>query len=248
LSELDKKRYYWLKLKKDFFQQHQIKVLKALPNGRLYALIYMELLAESTSHDGELRYSKTLPYDLITLASVIDEDKDVLQSAIDTLVNLELVEVLEDKTIYMREINKLIGSETGGAERKRKYREISKGDNVPQFSQNCPLENRVKSKENRVKNIGEKTTRFIPPTLEQVINYCVERKNNVDANRFVDFYQSKNWYVGKNKMKDWKACVRTWERENKTKIGTYTVVEDKKEDYNFDEELKKINEEWESKK
>ena len=57
--------------------------------------------------------------------------------------------------------------------------------------------------------------RFIKPTLEEVKEYCLERKNNVDAERFINFYESKGWYVGKNKMKDWKACVRTWEAKDK---------------------------------
>lgn len=60
---------------------------------------------------------------------------------------------------------------------------------------------------------GDKSDRFVPPTLEEVQNYCLERGNNVDAETFVDFYSSKGWMVGKNKMKDWKAAVRTWERK-----------------------------------
>ena len=56
---------------------------------------------------------------------------------------------------------------------------------------------------------------FTPPTLDEVRAYCEERNNGIDAERFIDFYASKGWMVGKNKMKDWKACVRTWEkREN----------------------------------
>ena len=59
--------------------------------------------------------------------------------------------------------------------------------------------------------------RFKKPTIDEVKNYCVLRKNNIDAEAFIDFYESKNWFVGKNKMKDWKACIRTWERrETKT--------------------------------
>ena len=52
----------------------------------------------------------------------------------------------------------------------------------------------------------------IPPTLEAVREYCKERRNSVDPEKFYDFYASKGWMVGKNKMKDWKAAVRTWER------------------------------------
>lgn len=54
--------------------------------------------------------------------------------------------------------------------------------------------------------------RFSPPTLTEVIDYCFERGNSVDAEKFYDFYESKGWMVGKNKMKDWKAAVRTWEK------------------------------------
>ena len=59
-----------------------------------------------------------------------------------------------------------------------------------------------------------KRKRFVPPTLEDVKAYCQERQNNVDAERFVDYYTSNGWVVGKNKMKDWKAAVRTWEKSN----------------------------------
>ena len=57
-----------------------------------------------------------------------------------------------------------------------------------------------------------KAKRFTPPTLEEVQAYCNERNNNVDANHFIDYYTSNGWLVGKNKMKDWKAAIRTWER------------------------------------
>ena len=54
--------------------------------------------------------------------------------------------------------------------------------------------------------------RVIPPKLEDVIAYCEERHNGIDGEQFWDFYQSKGWMVGKNKMVDWQAAVRTWER------------------------------------
>lgn len=65
-------------------------------------------------------------------------------------------------------------------------------------------------------NIKRKSTTqakaFVKPTVEEVKAYCVERKNNVNADKFIDFYESKGWLIGKNPMKDWKACVRTWEK------------------------------------
>ena len=57
--------------------------------------------------------------------------------------------------------------------------------------------------------------RFVKPTVEQVAEYCRERGNSISAQSFVDFYESKGWKVGSNPMKDWKACVRTWENRRK---------------------------------
>ena len=71
-----------------------------------------------------------------------------------------------------------------------------------------------KEKESKDKVNNNRGKRFSPPTIEQVKDYCSERKNTVDPQRFVDFYETKGWYVGKNKMKSWKAAVRTWEGNN----------------------------------
>ena len=60
--------------------------------------------------------------------------------------------------------------------------------------------------------------RFKKPTLEEVKEYCEERNNGIDAETFINFYESKGWMVGKNKMKDWKASVRTWEKSRNTKV------------------------------
>lgn len=75
-----------------------------------------------------------------------------------------------------------------------------------------------KDKEQEKKNISfppdgvKDSARAHRPTVEEVAAYCRERGNSVDAERFVDFYASKGWNVGNQPMKDWKACVRTWER------------------------------------
>ena len=64
---------------------------------------------------------------------------------------------------------------------------------------------------NNQSNRGKTASRFVPPTPDEVKVYCKERGNSVDPSRFVDFYAAKGWMVGKNKMRDWKAAVRTWE-------------------------------------
>jgi len=61
-----------------------------------------------------------------------------------------------------------------------------------------------------------KRVTFKAPTVDEVLSYCNERCNNVDAQNFVDHYSVNNWMRGKNKIKDWKACVRTWEKNTKS--------------------------------
>ena len=74
----------------------------------------------------------------------------------------------------------------------------------------------VKSKGTSCEVPSSKSSRFIPPTLAEVEAYCFTRNNSVNAQQFIDFYSSKNWYVGKNKMTDWRASVRLWESRSKT--------------------------------
>ena len=75
-------------------------------------------------------------------------------------------------------------------------------------------------KTDKVDNILSTTKKFVKPTTEQIQAYCKEIRANINAEQFYDYYESKGWMIGKNKMKDWKAAVRTWKRnraENETK-------------------------------
>jgi hypothetical protein len=69
---------------------------------------------------------------------------------------------------------------------------------------------RVKIKESKVKDFGHTSEKY--PTIEEIRSYCLERNNKVDAEKWINHYQSNGWMVGKNKMKDWKACIRNWEK------------------------------------
>lgn len=68
---------------------------------------------------------------------------------------------------------------------------------------------------NKKENNKDNRVAFTPPTFDEVSAYCRERQNSVDPEKFIDFYQSKGWMVGRNRMKDWKAAVRTWEKRSK---------------------------------
>lgn len=90
------------------------------------------------------------------------------------------------------------------------------------------------------KNASKK---FIPPTLEEVKAYCIERKNSVDPEEFIDHYVSNGWLVGKNMMKDWKAAVRTWEKKNFGQDKNVSSEKKDKPSYDLDKILKFNHEE-----
>lgn len=135
------RKFYWLKLQKDFFKRHDIQIIESMPNGKEYILFYLKLLAESVSHDGELRFSETIPYDENMLSVVTNTNIDVIRSAMKIFTELHMIEILSDQTIFMAEVTKMIGSETSAAIRKRKSREnqsllSEKCDIVTPMSQN----------------------------------------------------------------------------------------------------------------
>ena len=116
------KKFYWIKLQKDFFKQHSIKVIEAMPNGKDYILFYLKLLVESVSHNGNLRFSDTIPYNAEMLAAVTNTNIDVVRSATKVFTELKMMEVMDDQTIYMTELKKMVGSETEWAVKKRMQR------------------------------------------------------------------------------------------------------------------------------
>lgn len=82
---------------------------------------------------------------------------------------------------------------------------------------------RINIEDKSSNNGADKSTRFVPPTLTEVQDYIQKNSYSVDASTFIDFYTSKGWMVGSNKMKDWKAAVRTWQRKQKSTGNTSDI-------------------------
>lgn len=120
-------RLYWMKLKRDFFKRHDIQVIEAMPNGKDYVLFYLKLLCESLDHEGNLRFSDTIPYNEEMLSAITHTNVDIVRGAMKVLISLGLVELFDDKTIYMSEVEKFIGSESESAERMRRHRALKSG-------------------------------------------------------------------------------------------------------------------------
>ena len=227
-------KFYWLKLKRDFFKRHDIHCINGMDNGREILLFYIKLMIESVDHEGTLRFSKEKPYTNGILAGVTDTPQNIVELAMDTLQDFGLVEIAEDKTIILPKVIEMIdsASNSDAARRMRKLRTKSE-QNVQSCEQNVQeseqertirdesIEIRDKRLEIRDKSIEcerEKErntrTRFMPPTVEEVYLYCEGRHNGIDAQRFVDYYTARGW----KGIKDWKAQIRVWENRKDTEL------------------------------
>lgn len=121
-------KYYWLKLKRDFFKRHDIRIIEEMPNGKDYILFYLKLLLESIDHEGSLRFSDTIPYNEQMLSVVTHTNVDIVRNAMKLFIELNMMTVCDDQTIYMNEVEKLIGSaaDNDNANRVRRCREKKK--------------------------------------------------------------------------------------------------------------------------
>ena len=126
-------KYFWLRLQRDFFKRHDVKIVEQMPNGKDYILFYLKLLCESIDHDGRLRFSDAIPYNEQMLSIVTDTNIDIVRSAIKVFTELKLMEILDDGTYYMVEVENMIGSAAGNAHalRQRRYRDRQKAIEAP---------------------------------------------------------------------------------------------------------------------
>lgn len=223
----DNKKYYYLRLKDNFFDSDELKILESMKDGYLYSNILLKLYLRSLKNDGKLVINERIPYSADMLASVTGHQVGTIKQALSVFKDLGLIDVLDNGAIYMLDIQNFIGKGSSEADRKREYRQRIETDrtnvqtNLRQISDKSTPEIEIelekdieieKEIHSSAKSTTTKRKRFEKPTLSQITQYCLERNNNVNAEQFYDYYESNGWKVGKNAMKDWKACVRTWER------------------------------------
>lgn len=145
-------KYYWLKLKRDFFKRHDIRIIEEMPNGKDYILFYLKLLLESIDHEGSLRFSDTIPYNEQMLSVVTNTNIDIVRSAMKLFVELNMMSICDDQTIYMNEVEKLIGSaaDNDNANRQRRFREKRKNLALQNVTDSVTKSNESKSIEKEI--------------------------------------------------------------------------------------------------
>ena len=226
----DNKKYYYLRLKDNFFDIDELKILESMKDGYLYSNILLKLYLRSLKNDGKLVVNDRIPYNAEMLASVTGHQVGTIKQALSMFKELGLIEILENGAIYMLDIQNFIGKGSTEADRQRLYdrrisderkqKKLTQSRNLEEIFEKSTPEIEIELKkeikiEKEIDSSASTTTkrkRFEKPTLSEIKAYCIERGNKVDAQHFFDYYESNGWRVGKNSMKNWQAAVRTWER------------------------------------
>ena len=123
---MGQKRYFWLKLKEDFFDDKQIRYLRSLPDGDKVVITYLKMQLKSLKTAGTIRYDRILPSSEEELALLLDEDINIVKFTLKALEQINAIEILEDNSIYIIAMQELIGNEGTSAERVRRFRENQK--------------------------------------------------------------------------------------------------------------------------
>lgn len=218
----DSKRYYWLKLPEDFYDDDTIQWIEDQENGSAYVNFYLKLLLKSLSDDGRLiRYvgQRLMPYDVKSLARLTNTEQDTVRVALELFVNIGLVERLETGELYMSQIDEMIGKETEAARRKRKHRarkeltggkkELPSGtmsqksgtmsQNNGTMSQRCPTDNRDKiidkelEKEIRDDNDVEDLSEEEIKTIEYFYRFLKNNTSKADTGLVIKAIKEYGW-------------------------------------------------------
>ena len=214
------KKYFWLKLKRDFFKRHDIKIIEAMPNGTDYILFYLKLLCESVDHEGNLRFSDEIPYNDKMLATITDTNVDIVRSAITVFTELGMMELLDDGTYFMRETQKMLGFETEWAKKQREYRARKRQQkdivlSLSDKSKSIEIEKDIEIDIDKKENIKEKEQKHKYGEYNHVMLTDKERDKLMDeygevetseAIKYLDEYIEMKGYKAKNHY----LAIRKW--------------------------------------
>lgn len=228
----------WIKIVTDIFDDEKILLIEAMPEADSIITIWFKLLclAGKQNNSGVFTLNDRIPFTDEMFSTIFRRKLSTVRLALNTFENLGMVEIVngvvtipnwgkhqslerieaqkEYRRQYQREYYLKQKAKANGNTVQQVVNSLSTVDK--QFS--TLIEGDIEQDKDKEKE-GEKSkarrTRFTPPTLQEVTDYCQERGNKVDPQRFVDFYEAKGWRVGNTPMKDWKAAIRTWEQRDR---------------------------------
>lgn len=131
----DNEKYYYLRLKEDFFEDDAIQILEAMPDGYLYSNILLKLYLKSLKFNGKLMFNERIPYNPTVLATITRHNVGTVEKALKIFNELGLIEILDNGAMYMLDIQNFIGKTSTEADRKRAYRERIEQDKMALIGQ-----------------------------------------------------------------------------------------------------------------
>ena len=249
------KKYYWLKLDKNFFKRHDIRIIEDMPNGKEYVLFFMKLLVESIDHEGRLRFNELIPYNDQMLATITNTNIDIVRSAIKMFQSLELLQIWDDKTIYINDTQKMLGTKTEWAVKKAEWRakQIEYKDNEGQKKDIVRQEKEIEKEieldiDKEIKNKDIKPKKNVYGEFKNVKLTDDEYKKLEEKGLLNDIEKLSSYIESKGvRYKSHYATILVWNSKNKgsvkdkiVDIPNYYTQKDDEEDK--DELLRKLKE------
>ena len=219
----DNKRYYYLKLKENFFDSDEMVLLESMPDGYIYSNILLKLYLRSLKHEGKLMFNDRIPFNSTMLATITRHSVGVVEKAVQIFRDLQLIEVLDNGAIYMSDIQSFIGKSSTEADRKRKYRK-----KIEEAKQNLITSGQMSDK------CPDKTTPELEIELEKDIDIDIDKEEKkgkysdehlrlakkLQSNLTEDFPKEMN----KVDIEKWADTIRLIEERDKASIEAIEYV------------------------
>ena len=229
----------WIKIVTDIFDDEKILLIETLPEADSIIVIWFKLLclAGKQNNSGVFTLNGKIPYTDKMFSTIFRRKESIIQLALQTFINFGMIEIIENTIVipnwgkhqtldkiesrneYMRnymvqyrskqisKVNSKVNSILNVNSAELDSKEVDNKEEDSKEIDRKELEN-IKTKKRKI---------TIPPSIKDVKDYCDERQNGIDPQHFIDYNETRGWFVGKSKMKDWKAAIRTWEKNQKDK-------------------------------
>lgn len=235
------KRFYYLKLKFEFFTQPSVLMILNQEHGSDIILLFLRMIGAAANCNGYLKFSDSEPYTAESLSVVFGFPRAVVESALVALQRFHLIDILDDKTIVVLNIKNYVGSESVWAEKKRNQRAGKKAapdnietpdgqidDNSGTTSRSCPIDIDIDTDIEIEKDIQEEENNKLlfvdnTPAREEVRDFCRKCCHHVNPDGFFNYYQKRDWTINGEQIHDWRAVCAEWDDQIEREIRAGNV-------------------------
>lgn len=241
------KKYYWLKLKENFFEEKQIKYLRSLPDGDKIVIAYLKMQLKSLKTEGFIKYDSILPSNIDELAMILDENTNIIKLMIGALQKVNAVEILDDGSFYMIAMQDLIGKEGESAERVRRFRErqeqklLQCNGDVTKCNTEIEIEKEIETEKEKnaeiIKCYEENIGLITPATAEILFSY-----NDIDYKMIIEAIKIAS-INNKRNCKYIQGILNSWIRKGYKVVADIQKEQEEKENVKGNEEHQETKEE-----